>query len=341
MFTEIIQLNEQRKVSLTAYIQDAGGEFDYVEKRPAILVIPGGGYQFCSAREADPVALAYMKAGYQAFVLRYSVAENGTWPNPLEDYEQAMDMIRSNAEKWMLYEDKVAVIGFSAGGHLAAAAATMSKNRPNAAILGYAVAGADVKSCNPTAPDTVAAVDKNTCPCFLFSTRTDNLVPVENTLDFMSALAKHGIAFESHIYAFGPHGFSTCDSSIQYRETKMCNRVANWVEDSIGWLKDIFGDFGREGMTEPACDGHANGNHLSYLSVDCTLGKLMEVPEAAEVVKGFLEAAKEKANAVEFADVYNSQFQKLILRGILGFASTPKEVVDALDAQLRMIKNKD
>lgn len=341
MFTETIQLNEERNVTLTAYIQDAGGEFDYVVKRPAILVIPGGGYQFCSAREADPVALAYMKAGYQAFVLRYSVGKYGTWPNPLADYEQAMSLIRSNAEKWMLYKDKVAVIGFSAGGHLAAAAATMSKNRPNAAILGYAVAGADVKGCNPTAPDTVAAVDKDTCPCFLFSSRTDNLVPVENTLDFMSALAKHGIAFESHIYAFGPHGFSTCDSSIQYRETKMCSRIANWVTDSIGWLKDMFGDFGKEDMTEPVCDGHTNGNHLPFLSVDCTLGKLMEVPEAAKIVKAFLEEAAKKAEAVEFADVYNSQFQKLMLRGILAFAATPNEVVEALDAQLRMIENKE
>ena len=341
MFTETIQLNEERNVTLTAYIQDAGGEFDYVVKRPAILVIPGGGYQFCSAREADPVALAYMKAGYQAFVLRYSVGKYGTWPNPLADYEQAMSLIRSNAEKWMLYKDKVAVIGFSAGGHLAAAAATMSKNRPNAAILGYAVAGADVKGCNPTAPDTVAAVDKDTCPCFLFSSRTDNLVPVENTLDFMSALAKQGIAFESHIYAFGPHGFSTCDSSIQYRETKMCSRISNWVTDSIGWLKDMFGDFGKEDMTEPACDGHTNGNHLPFLSVDCTLGKLMEVPEAAKIVKVFLEEAAKKAEAVEFADVYNSQFQKLMLRGILAFAATPNEVVEALDAQLRMIENKE
>lgn len=341
MFTETIQLNEERNVTLTAYIQDAGGEFDYVVKRPAILVIPGGGYQFCSAREADPVALAYMKAGYQAFVLRYSVGKYGTWPNPLADYEQAMSLIRSNAEKWMLYKDKVAVIGFSAGGHLAAAAATMSKNRPNAAILGYAVAGADVKGCNPTAPDTVAAVDKDTCPCFLFSSRTDNLVPVENTLDFMSALAKQGIAFESHIYAFGPHGFSTCDSSIQYRETKMCSRISNWVTDSIGWLKDMFGDFGKEDMTEPACDGHTNGNHLPFLSVDCTLGKLMEVPEAAKIVKAFLEEAAKKAEAVEFADVYNSQFQKLMLRGILAFAATPNEVVEALDAQLRMIENKE
>lgn len=341
MFTETIQLNEERNVTLTAYIQDAGGEFDYVVKRPAILVIPGGGYQFCSAREADPVALAYMKAGYQAFVLRYSVGKYGTWPNPLADYEQAMSLIRSNAEKWMLYKDKVAVIGFSAGGHLAAAAATMSKNRPNAAILGYAVAGADVKGCNPTAPDTVAAVDKDTCPCFLFSSRTDNLVPVENTLDFMSALAKQGIAFESHIYAFGPHGFSTCDSSIQYRETKMCSRISNWVTDSIGWLKDMFGDFGKEDMTEPVCDGHTNGNHLPFLSVDCTLGKLMEVPEAAKIVKAFLEEAAKKAEAVEFADVYNSQFQKLMLRGILAFAATPNEVVEALDAQLRMIENKE
>src|SRR5699024_3994003 len=128
-----IVLNSKRDVKLTALVQGVGGEFN-LEKRPAVLILPGGGYSFCSDREAEPVAFAYAQAGYQAFILRYSVGEHKQWPNPLEDYEQAMELIKSNPE-WHVYGDKIGVIGFSAGGHLAASAATMAKNRPNAAIL--------------------------------------------------------------------------------------------------------------------------------------------------------------------------------------------------------------
>ena len=122
------------------------------------------------------MALSYLKAGFQAFILRYSVGEDAVWPNPLDDYEQAMGLIRERAEEWNLYQDKIAVVGFSAGGHLAAAAAVMGVNRPNAAVLGYAVTGTDVRACCRTAPDTVSAVDGSTPPCFLFSSRTDNVV---------------------------------------------------------------------------------------------------------------------------------------------------------------------
>ena len=250
MNIERIVLNEERNVTLTAYIQDVGGEFQHVTKRPGILILPGGGYQMCSDREADPVAMPYLKAGYQAFILRYSVKKDSLWPNPLEDYEMAMELIRSKGAEWNLYEDKVAVIGFSAGGHLAASAATMSRNRPNAAILGYALANDDVKRYNQTAPNAVDAVDENTCPCFIFSSRTDNVVPIENSLEFMTALSKYNISFESHIYAFGPHGFSTCDNSIQLKSPYICDRIPNWVGDSIGWLKEVMGDFSKEGMTE-------------------------------------------------------------------------------------------
>lgn len=256
MKVETIVLNEERNVTLTAYIQGTGEEFRFVPRRPAVLVIPGGGYEYCSSREADPVAMPYLKAGYHAFILRYSVKEYAVWPNPLEDYDQAMKLIRAKADEWMLYPDKVAIIGFSAGGHLAAAAATMSKHRPNAAILGYALTDEDVKRYNKTAPDTIPAVDENTCPCFLFASRTDKSVPIFNTIHFIDALEKAGVAFECHIYAYGPHGFSTADTSIQSRETELCARAPHWVEDSIGWLRDVLGDFGDGCMTEPVCKAH-------------------------------------------------------------------------------------
>lgn len=244
MKSEIIVLNEERNVTLTTYIQQVGGEFANITKRPAMIVIPGGGYQMCSDREALPVALPYLKAGYQVFILRYSVKKDAKWPNPLTDYDQAMELIRSRADEWNIYQDKIAVVGFSAGGHLAASAATMSKNRPNAAILGYALTmGEEVKIYERTAPDTISAVDKNTCPCFVFSTRTDNVVPIENSINFIRALANNDISFESHFYSYGPHGFSTGDSSVLQPGTKITNRAADWVVDSIEWLKEIFGDF--------------------------------------------------------------------------------------------------
>lgn len=331
MEKEYIILNEERNVNLTAYIQEVGGKFGYIEKRPAILVLPGGGYQYCSDREADSVALSYVQAGYQAFILRYSVGEHSVWPNPLTDVENALELIRSR-EDWHVYEDKVAVIGFSAGGHLAAAAATMSKHRPNAAILGYAVAGNDVKGCNLSAPDTTKYVDGNTCPCFVFATRTDEMVPIQNSIDFISALDKANVAFESHIYAYGPHGFSVANSSVHNPNTPICERVPHWVSDSIGWLKDMFGDFGRGEMTEPTCKSHFTGDNDPYLSVDCTIGHLLKNEKAREVLSDIMDQFETNQEMLEAVS-------RMQIKGVLGFFGTPEEEIEDLDAKLNKIAN--
>ena len=344
MRVEQIVLNEKRNVTLTVYLQEVGGEFRNVVKRPAMLVLPGGGYQMCSDREADPVAMPYLKAGYQVFILRYSVRADAVWPNPLEDYEQAMELIRSRAEEWNLYADKVAVIGFSAGGHLAAAAATMAKNRPNAAILGYAVTSEDVKGCNKTAPDTICEVDFDTCPCFLFATRTDNMVPIANSIRFMEALDQYGIAFESHIYSHGPHGFSTCDTSVQHKDTVISSRVPNWVADSISWLKDVFGDYGDGEMTKPVCPVHVNGDHEPFLSVDCTFGRLMSNPQSKAILD-VLMAQMQKAGSqaaetgMEMNEDMAAMVNKMTLRDMLAFVNTPVSIIEQLDEQLKQIPN--
>ena len=341
MKTEVITLDKARNVTLTAYLQEAGVEFGNILKRPAVLVLPGGGYQFCSNREADPVATKYLAAGYQAFILRYSVREHAVWPNPLEDYEQAMKLIRSEAAQWNLYKDKVAVIGFSAGGHLAAAAATMAKERPNAAILGYAVAGEDVKGCSPTAPDTICAVDKNTCPCFLFSTRTDGVVHILNSIEFIKALAEHDIAFESHIYAYGSHGCSTCDSSVLSPDTVICSRTQNWVPDSIGWLRDVLGDFGANGMEPPVCKAHVNSNHEPFLSVDCTFGRIMGNAVAKAILDELMSKIREAGDVPEEIgkEDLSSAIKRLPMREVLSFLRIDDKMISMLDAQLRKIPN--
>ena len=334
---EMLVLNEQRNVTLECYIQKVGGHFSYVPKRPAIVILPGGGYEYCSDRETDPVASAYLHAGFQAFVLRYSVGEHKVWPNPLNDFDQAMELIRSRADEWGIYPDKIAVIGFSAGGHLAAAAATMSCNRPNAAILAYPAAGSDIRNCNPTAPDTIAYVDENTCPCFLFATRTDELVSVDNTIGFMAALSKANIAFESHVYAYGPHGVSVCNSAVQAPWVSMCNRVPHWVDDSVEWLKDVLGDFGNGEMTEPRCGHYFTADCEPTLSAGCTLGYLLRNPQAREILMPLVQKYTQMMGG--FSDELLASVQRVTLRAVMQFARIPTEVIDGLDAQLRQIPN--
>ena len=330
MQKEYMVLNEERNVSLTAYLQPVGGEFSALSHRPAVLIIPGGGYHFCSEREADPVAFPYLKAGYHAFILRYSLNEQAVWPNPLNDYEQAMTLIRQRAEEWHVVSDRIAVIGFSAGGHLAACAATMSRNRPNAAILGYPVIDGDcARDYLATAPDVPSAVDAHTCPCFVFATRTDNLVPVRNALHLVDALCAHDIAFESHIYANGPHGLTTGDLSVSYAQRS--DRYPHWVEDSIAWLRDVLGGVDAHGLTPPRFGGKINGNREKTLNLDCTLQHLMRHPQGRalldERVKGWEKGAPSAATGV------------ITLRDSLQYSGLDAQAIRELEACLLTIEN--
>lgn len=351
MKTEFIVLNQERNVTLTAYLLQTDGEFAKVAKRPAMLILPGGGYAMCSDREADPVAWPYLKAGFQVFILRYSVQKSAVWPNPLNDYEQAMELIRSRAGEWNLYPDKIGVVGFSAGGHLAGCAAVMSRNRPNAAVLGYAVLGADVKLCNPSAPDVIEAVDNNTCPCFVFAARNDSVVPIDNSTRFLTALADKGVAFESHIYGYGPHGFSTADSSVQMGDG-ICSRAARWVEDSIAWLKEIFGDFQEGGLGQPKCGIRVNDDNLPYYTVDCSFGHLNSNPFVMTVLAPVMDSVQ-KRTAQQVGDNPKmsgdggldrdmaAMVKNMTLRDMLSLGKAPQELVETLDAQLRSIPNSE
>lgn len=349
MQTINIVLSEERKVQLTGYIQEVGGKFGYVTRRPAILILPGGAYQYCSKREMDPVAFGFLRAGFQVFILEYSVGKDAVWPNPLNDYEQAMDLIRGNAEIWNLYPDKVAVAGFSAGGHLAAAAATMARQRPNAAILGYAVAGEDARICLPGAPDTTNYVDAHTCPCFLFATRTDQVVPIRNSVRFMEALTCVDVTFESHIYAYGPHGFSTADSSVHNPDVPLCDRAQNWQKDAIGWLRDVLGDFSTNGMTSPKVGHYATADQEPTLSLDCTVAHVLANPIAQKKLLPLLRTSMAKKMLAPLlenvgltpdpAGAEKLKDCRMVLRGVLDFMHCPESLMDLLDHKLKKIPN--
>ncbi len=273
-----ITLNKERNVTLTAMLQPVGGEFKGISKRPAVLIFPGGAYQMCSDIEAEPVAFEYLKAGFHAFVLRYSLKEFAKWPNPLEDYEQAMELISGKEDEWHVCLDRIAVVGFSAGGHLAACAATMSKIRPRAAILGYPAITEEIcHVCDPSLPVPYKYVDEKTCPCFIIAARDDKVVPIENEIVFQKALSDKGVSFETHIYSFGGHGFSTAEDHL-YAGVHS-KRLRNWVAESIGWLGEVWGEFNANGFGDPSFGRAINANGEEYLSIDCTISYLRNFSE--------------------------------------------------------------
>jgi acetyl esterase/lipase len=250
---------------LKTYCRDVSRKIDLERRFPAMLICPGGGYAFVSDREGEPIALDYLGAGFNAFVLTYSVAP-AHYPSALLQAAAAVDYIRKNAAKYHVDPDKIAVSGFSAGGHLAGSIAcfwsekflaetlkTTSENlKPNAAVLSYAVITSGDKAhrgsfdnlcCDDKAliqkMSLETAVTKDTPPTFLWHTATDTCVPVENSLMMASALREKQIPFELHIFAEGCHGLATCDyQSAGPNLQHMINpEAAKWFDLSVSFLK--------------------------------------------------------------------------------------------------------
>ena len=339
MQMETIILNEERKVSLTAYVQDVGGEFGF-SRRPAMLILPGGGYSMCSDREADPVAMPYLKAGYQIFILRYTVKEHGAWPNPLNDYEEAMELIQTRAEEWHVQKDKIAVAGFSAGGHLAACAATVARHRPAAAVLVYpAILKEIVDACQPGMPYPAEHVSEKTPPCFIVAARNDSVVPVINSLKFMEALSEHHITFESSIYSYGGHGFSTAEEHL-VGET-VCKRLPRWISDSIQWLEEVLGKFSQNGVGEPLYPSLMYRDKDEYLSVLCTLGHIRtQGEEVLEILSGLFEKVRGIARERNIEEnVFCAALKCYTVKELLEMIQVPAEKIQEIDDKLQKIKN--
>ena len=236
MKTELLNLTNEG-VTLAAYILDSSPEMPNFNYRPAMLVIPGGAYKFCSDREAEPVAMAFAARGYNTFVLRYSTGEGkAAFPNPLNDAEEALEIIRENSEKWHIDAKKVAAVGFSAGGHLCAALSAMGRVRPDAAVLCYPCILSSIGDvlAEPV-PSVNEYVDEKTPPTFIVSSREDGCVPIENSLRYADAL-------EMHIFSKGYHGFSLANEVVFAKEedAQYNSHISGWVEMCITWLRKTF-----------------------------------------------------------------------------------------------------
>ena len=231
---------------------------------PAVVICPGGGYNMVSERESDPVAKEYFTAGYHVFVLTYSVGARAKDFEPLCQLAATFIHIRKYANEWNVDKEKIAVCGFSAGGHLAGSLGTLYNEekfqnvfghkediRPDAMILCYPViladeyahqgsikkvSGAEVGSPEYEWFSLEKHVDSTTPPTFLWHTATDTTVPVQNSLRMANALVEEKIPVELHVFPEGPHGLSTCTREVGSADSY----VGRWVEWSIAWLAKIF-----------------------------------------------------------------------------------------------------
>lgn len=233
-------INNDEKVILTAYIQEPSEELKQLAIKPAMLIFPGGGYFFVSEREKEAIALTFLNEGYQCFVLTYSLNEQAVFPRPLEDAEAALKLIKENHETWYLDKDKIAVIGFSAGGHLAATLAGMGRVRPNAVILGYP-ALLPIPSIGYDHP--LPTFDDQTPEMFIFHTVKDELVSVDNALYVADELNKKQIPFELHIFRDGHHGLSLGNQVTATETLKPDDHFNHWVMLSIEWLQRVLKPF--------------------------------------------------------------------------------------------------
>jgi acetyl esterase/lipase len=202
----------------------------------AVVVCPGGGYAHLADHEGGPVAEWLNSIGITAFVLKYRHGPHYQHPVPLQDAARAIRTIRARAAEWHLDPKRIGILGFSAGGHLAATLGThydsgstssvdlieRVSSRPDLLILIYPVISMAqfthqgskrmLLGENPgnelvTLLSNELQVTKDTPPTFLVHTSNDESVPVENSLLFAEALRKAGVQFELHVYERGKHGF--------------------------------------------------------------------------------------------------------------------------------------
>ncbi len=231
------------------------------DKRPTVIICPGGAYAWRSPREGMPVAREFEKAGFRTRVLEYDVREKPEDPplglRPVSQLSSAVGTARRESGG-----APVLVCGFSAGGHLAATLGVhwkqMNLERPDALILGYPVITAHPPFCHEMSVNNLCGenerdkfslekqVTGDVPPVFLWHTAADESVPVENSLLFAGALSRAKVPFELHIYPYGGHGLSLATEEVAEPEKNRFPdpHVAGWMDACVRWSAVMFPDAG-------------------------------------------------------------------------------------------------
>lgn len=274
MKSETIFLREENAdVKMQTFIHNDAANV-IAGKRAAMVVLAGGGYLYqANDREGEPVAINYFASGFNCFLLNYSVNDKAAFPAPVVDVSRAIVHIRRNAEEYNVDPERIYVIGFSAGGHLAASIGTFwdeewaasgpdmkkGENKPTAVLtcypvitgdknyyhhdsfmrlLGYPIQKTDATEEELSRYSVEKHISEKTVPAFIWHTFEDTCVPVENSLMYAKALREKGINFEMHIYPKKDHGLSIATKETWWGAEHLDDpHIATWFNDSLEFMK--------------------------------------------------------------------------------------------------------
>lgn len=250
---------------LDAYIEESQSS------RDGILIIPGGGYyDVCESREGSPIAKAFLNSGINAFVLTYNAGNDVRFPSHLKDAALAMKYIKDNAKSLFVNPERIFVLGFSAGAHLAGTLSVMHKEaedmlgitrglaRPAATVYCYPVVsayqpthsgsfyyltGKNPEDMNDSEKDKYSIekrVNSDTPPAFIWHTVDDQVVPVYGSLKLLNSYINAGVTVSAHIYPTGPHGMALANSVTSDKNPDWENKlVAGWFDYAVDFLKTV------------------------------------------------------------------------------------------------------
>lgn len=245
---EIVKVSKVSTPTITVYNPKSGDK-----PHAAVLICPGGGYSYLSfTHEGVNLAKWLNELGVTGVVLKSRLPDDETMMNksdvPLMDAQKAMELIRENAAKWNIDSKKVGVMGFSAGGHLAATLSTHfdSVQRPDFSVLIYPVITMDKKYTHMGSREALLGkqassenilkysnekqISEATPPAFLIHSADDQVVPFRNSLAYYEALLEKGVgASELHIFQNGGHGYGMA--------TGKNDNVGDWLMLLEGWLQ--------------------------------------------------------------------------------------------------------
>lgn len=228
---------------------------------PALIVLPGGAYQFCSEREAEPVALRFCSEGFVVFVLNYTC--NVAYPIPHYELTILFDYVYKHADEYKINKDMISVMGFSAGGHLAASYSLLYKElanelslcadslKPYANILCYPVTST-ILDTNSSTKDVISGgnedllkklsvlenLDNDYPPTFIWTTKIDDCVPTEHSIQMFENLKKNKVKCQLEVYENGNHGGSLFNRGVYWNDYDFdsVSENRNWVEKAIKFI---------------------------------------------------------------------------------------------------------